>query len=115
MARNDHKKSFIHHTGQAAIENAKTIEERRSKISRKSVFDCHLSPTGDKWHWKTLFLISIFYPRSSIVDYFFDCHLPGVVTEPNYSSANIIVRDQLALTRLFPYLFAFFAAKNSLL
>ena len=33
--------------------------------------------TGDKWQSKTLFL-SIFDPRSSIVDSFFDCRLPGV-------------------------------------
>ena len=32
--------------------------------------------TGDKWQSKTLFL-SIFYPRSSIVDIVFDCRLPG--------------------------------------
>ena len=36
--------------------------------------------TGDKWQWKTLFL-SIFDPRSSIVDSIFDCRLPGVITE----------------------------------
>ena len=34
--------------------------------------------TGDKWQSKTLFL-SIFDPRSSIVDSFYDCRLPGVV------------------------------------
>ena len=33
--------------------------------------------TGDKWQSKTLFL-SIFYPRSSIVENFFNCRLPGV-------------------------------------
>ena len=33
--------------------------------------------TGDKWQSKTLFL-SIFDPRSSIVDSVFDCRLPGV-------------------------------------
>ena len=33
--------------------------------------------TGDKWQSKTLFL-SIFSPRSSIVDSVFDCCLPGV-------------------------------------
>ena len=35
--------------------------------------------TGDKWESKTLFL-SIFDPRSSIVDNVFDCRLPGVVS-----------------------------------
>ena len=34
-------------------------------------------PTGDKWQLKTLFL-SIFYPCLAIVDYIFDCRLPGV-------------------------------------
>ena len=34
--------------------------------------------TGDKWQSKTLFL-SIFDPRSSIVDSVFDCRLPGVI------------------------------------
>ena len=33
-----------YHTGEAAIENAYTIEERRSKIVRNRVFDRHLSP-----------------------------------------------------------------------
>ena len=36
-------------------------------------------PTGDEWQSKTMFL-SIFYPRSSIVDNVFDCHLPGVIS-----------------------------------
>ena len=57
------------------------IEERRSKINRNSVFDCHLSPTGDKWQLKTLFL-SIFDRRSSIIDNVFDCHLSGVISRP---------------------------------
>ena len=34
--------------------------------------------TGDKWQSKTLFL-SIFDPRSSIVDRVFDCRLSGVI------------------------------------
>ena len=34
--------------------------------------------TGDKWQSKTLFL-SIFDPRSSIVDSVFDRRLPGVI------------------------------------
>ena len=37
---------------------------------------CH--HTGDKWQSKTLFL-SIFDPRSWIVDSFLDCCLPGVL------------------------------------
>ena len=35
--------------------------------------------TGDKCQPKTLFL-SFFDPRSSIIDYVFDCRLPGVTT-----------------------------------
>ena len=31
------------HTGYAAIVNVNTIDERRSKIVRNRVFDCHLS------------------------------------------------------------------------
>ena len=52
-----------------------------------------VATTGDKWQSKTLFLsillatngnrkhclLSIFDPRSSIVDSVFDCRLPGVV------------------------------------
>ena len=34
--------------------------------------------TDDKWQSKTLFL-SIFDPRSSVVESVFDCHLPGEV------------------------------------
>ena len=79
------------HTVKAAIENAYTIEERRSK-SIETVFSiaiCH--HTGDKWQSKTLFL-SIFDPRSSIVDYVFDCRLPGVVvlTKLNIEEFNIL-------------------------
>ena len=37
-------------------------------------------PTGDKWQSKTLFLL-IFDMRSLIVDYVFDCHLPGVIIQ----------------------------------
>ena len=43
-----------------------TIDEHRSKIDRNSVFDCHLSPVGNKWQLKTLFL-TIFDLFSSIV------------------------------------------------
>ena len=33
-------------TGQDAIKNTYPIDERGSKMVRKSVFDCHLSPVG---------------------------------------------------------------------
>ena len=66
-----------YHTGYVAIENANTIEECRSKIIRSWVFYCHLSPHWRQMAIKTLFL-SIFDPRSSIVDSVFDCRLPGV-------------------------------------
>ena len=43
----EHYVAILHvHTGKAAIENANTIEERRSKIVRNRVFDCHLSTIG---------------------------------------------------------------------
>ena len=35
---------LLYHTGQAAIENVNTIDDRSSKIVRNRVFDCHLSP-----------------------------------------------------------------------
>ena len=38
-----------YHTRKAAIENVNTIAERRSKIDRNRVFDCHLSP-----HWQQM-------------------------------------------------------------
>ena len=63
-----------------AIENANTINLLRN-IDQKSIekmFSIAICrPTGDKWQAKTLFL-SIFDPRTSIVDYIFDCRLPGV-------------------------------------
>ena len=34
------------HNGEAAIESANTIDERRSKIVRNRVLECHLSPIG---------------------------------------------------------------------
>ena len=58
----------------ATIENVNTIEERRSKLDRNGVFDCHLS-----LDWKTLFP-AIFDPRSSIVKIVFDCRLSGPLT-----------------------------------
>ena len=46
-------------------------------------------PTGDKWQWRTLFLL-IFDPHSSIVDYVFDCHLSGVVMQSQLRCIYII-------------------------
>ena len=61
-----------------AIENANTIEERRSKIDRNSVFDCHLPP-----HWRQMTIentVSIIFDLGSLfVDSVFDCPLPGVM------------------------------------
>ena len=75
---NDYHKAF-YTASQAAIKNANTIEESRSKINRNSVFSIAICrPTGDKWQSKTLFL-SIFDPHSSTVDNIFDCRLPGVL------------------------------------
>ena len=77
----------------------KTPDRRQSKtpilsrnVDRKSietVFSIVICrPTGDKWQAKTLFL-SIFDPRSSIVDYVFDCRLPGVLT--GYSEFEVVL------------------------
>ena len=54
------------------------IDERRSKIVRNRVFNCHLSPPD--WRQmaiETLFL-AIFDPHSSIAKKVFDCRLCGV-------------------------------------
>ena len=42
---------------------------------------------GDKWQSKILFL-SIFYPRPSIVDNIFDCHLSSVTQQQNQTPQN---------------------------
>ena len=49
-----------------AIKNVNTINERRSKIVRNRVFDCHFSPD---WRQMTIenTVSSVFDPRSSIV------------------------------------------------
>ena len=60
------KSTFHFHTRQAAIENALYNRRTRIKIARNSVFNFHLSPTGDKWQSKTMFL-TIFDLRPSIV------------------------------------------------
>ena len=53
----------------------------------------------DKWQSKTLF-VSIFDPRSSIVDSVFDCHLPCVLMKQIVKSALTLEQsedpDQLA-------------------
>ena len=76
----------------ASIKSARfTLGRRQSKtailsrnVDQKSVETVFLIAicrhTGDKWQSKTLFL-SIFDPYSSIVDYIFDCRLPGVRLE----------------------------------
>ena len=76
-SRNNHENSsFSHRVG--GNQKCNTIEERRSKIVRNSISDCHLSPYCHKWQSKTRFL-SIFDLRSSIVDSIFNCCLPGVI------------------------------------
>ena len=67
------------HTGKAAKEYVNTIDERRSKIVRNRVFDCHLSPDWRQRQSKTLFL-AIFDRCSSIVKSDFDCRLSVVIT-----------------------------------
>ena len=66
------------HTEEAAIENVNNIDDRRSKIVRNRVFDCHLSPD---WRQMAIFntVSSFFDPRSSIAKSDFDCRLSGVI------------------------------------
>ena len=58
--------TVLHHIGYALVKNALIIDERGSKVTRNSVFDCNLSPAGRQMQLKTL-LITIFDLRSSIV------------------------------------------------
>ena len=55
-----------------------TIDERRSKIARNSVFYCHLSPVGRQMAIKNSvsndFFLSMFIDSVDV----FDCRLPGV-------------------------------------
>ena len=71
----DKVKSGSHRVG--GIENVNTIDERRKKIVRNRVYDCHLSPD---WRQMTIenTVYSDFDSRSSIVQSVFDCRLPGV-------------------------------------
>ena len=55
--------------------------QRRSKSVETVFLIAICRPTGHKWQSKTLFL-SIFDPRSSIVDYVLDFRLPGVLLIP---------------------------------
>ena len=61
-------------------------------VNQKSIetvfFIAICRPTGDKWQSKTLFLL-IFDLHSSIVDYLFDCDLPGVVSQMQSLTANL--------------------------
>ena len=88
----------LNHTGQATIENVKTIDERRSIIVRNRVFDCHLSPTGEN------IASSDFWSRSSIVKIVFDCRLSGVLTWDLYLDVTIDGTTGLFLSRRFQYL-----------
>ena len=74
-------RSEQNHTRLAAIENINTIDERRSKITRKRVSIAICRLTGGKWQSKTLYLV-IFDSRSSIVNSVFDCRLLGMRTQP---------------------------------
>ena len=56
-----------------------TIDKRENKITRSSVFDCHLSPFGRKIAIENL--VSNEFRRSTFVDSInvFDCRLSGVI------------------------------------
>ena len=55
-----------------------TVSERRSKIARNSVFDCHLSPVGRQMAIKNSVSNFFIYVRRSINVY--DCLISGVVS-----------------------------------
>ena len=79
LANNHNFMEEILHTGYAAIENGNTctIDERRSKIARTEFLIAIGHPAGDKWQWKTLFLVT-FDPSLSVVKSVYDCGLSGV-------------------------------------
>ena len=69
-------KSF-YSTRKGAIENVNNIDERRSKIVRNRVFDCHLSPN---WRQMTIknTVSSDFDPRLIVLSVC-NCRLPDVL------------------------------------
>ena len=78
---------------EAAIEIVNTIDERRSKIVRNRVFDCHLSP--DWRQMTTEYTVSNdFDTRSSIGKSVFDCRLPDVLPCPGrYNGEALWVQE----------------------
>ena len=72
--------TFQHeHTGQAAIENVNTIDERRSKLVRNRVFDCHLSPVWRQMAIKSTVSSDFLIRVRRLIKRVFDCSLPGVM------------------------------------
>ena len=68
----------IRHTPDMRQPKMQILSRNVDKKSIETVFLIGICrPTGDKWQSKTLFL-SIFDPRSSIVDNIFDCGLSDV-------------------------------------
>ena len=61
------------HTRWAAIKNANTIEEHRSKTNRNNVFDCHLSPVTRQMEIKNTVSIDFW---SAFVDCWLRFRLP---------------------------------------
>ena len=55
-----------------------TNVDHKSLETKISIVICR--PNGDKWQSKTLFLVIIVDPRSSIAKSVFDCHIPGGVS-----------------------------------
>ena len=76
-------KFFSHYINTPGRRQSKTpiLSMNENQKSIETVFSIAICrPTGDKWQSKTLFL-SIFDPRSSIVDNVFDYRLPSVVDQ----------------------------------
>ena len=58
-----------------------TIDKGGSKIDRNRVFDCHLSPAGRQMAIENAFSIDFLSTFLNSIDVF-DCHLPGVILNP---------------------------------
>ena len=79
-----------------AIENANTIDERRSKIVRNIVFDCHLSTDWRQMAIKNTVYID-FDPLSMNVKRGFDCCIYTLFNEGKTHLAKIKLFYHVAL------------------
>ena len=85
--------SLLPHTGSKTAILSRNVDQKSLETEFLIAIFRH---TGNKWQSKTLFL-SIFDPRSSIVDSVFDCRLPGVLP---YCSSGKAFHEQFTRTQL---------------